>query len=64
MMTIAEAREYVAIFAEHTMPGARYVEFKDNSRIYFSNMNDDQALKVAASLLELEIEASKTEVKQ
>lgn len=59
-----QAREYIQIFSKHTMPGARYVCFEDSPTIYFNNMTDEQAIKVADCLMDIEAEAAKRATKQ
>ena len=54
--TPAQAREYVKTFCEHTLPGTEYADFP-SGRIYFDNMTDEQAVKVAVGLMEIEAEA-------
>lgn len=52
-----QARDYIATFAKHTMPGAEYVDFP-SGRIHFSNMTDEQAIKVARGLMDIEAQAA------
>jgi hypothetical protein len=56
--TPEQARHYIATFREHTLPGADYADFP-SGRIHFDNMTDDQAVKVAQALMEIEAEAGK-----
>lgn len=58
-MKVAEAREYINYFLKNVFPeNALYVEFP-SGRIYFDNMTDEQAIKVAIGLLEIEASANK-----
>lgn len=54
--TPALARHYIKNFSEHTLPGTEYADFP-SGRIYFNNMTDEQAVKVAVGLMEIEAEA-------
>lgn len=62
--TAEKARYYIKIFSEHVLKGAEYVEFADGEVIHFNNMTDDQAIKIANGLMELEAKAGKGAVKQ
>lgn len=57
MITPEQARHYIGTFAKHVIPGAEYVDFP-SGRINFSTMTDEQAIKVAIGLMELEEAAS------
>ena len=54
--TPAQARHYIKNFCEHTMPGTEYADFA-SGRVYFNDMTDEQAAKVAVGLMEIEAEA-------
>lgn len=56
-ITPPQARHYIETFAKHTLPGTEYVEFA-SERIYFNDMTDEQAIKVARGLMEIEEQAS------
>jgi hypothetical protein len=56
--TPAQARHYIANFAKHTMPGTQYVDFA-SGRIFLSNMTDNEAVRVAIGLMEIEAQAQK-----
>lgn len=58
-----QARHYITTFAKHTVPGAQYVDFP-SERIHFNNMTDEQAVKVAIGLMDIEAEAAKGAPKQ
>jgi len=45
------------------MPGTAYADFP-SGRIFFDNMTDEQAVKVAVGLMEIEAEAMKGMRKQ
>lgn len=55
-ITPEQARHYINNFSKHVLRGTEYVEFP-SGRINFSNMTDEQAIKVANGLMELETEA-------
>lgn len=55
-ITPKQARHYITTFAKHIIPGTEYVEFP-SGKIYFNNMTDEEAIKVAIGLMELETEA-------
>jgi len=52
------ARHYIENFAKYTIPGATYVEFPSGP-IHFDNMTDEQAVKVAIGLMDIEAEAAR-----
>lgn len=56
--TPAQARHYIDKFKKHIMPGMEFVDFP-SGRIHLDNMTDDQAVKVAVGLMELESKAAK-----
>jgi hypothetical protein len=57
-LTPEKARHYIGTFREHTLPGADYADFP-SGRIHFDDMTDDQAVKVARALMDIEAEAGK-----
>jgi hypothetical protein len=57
-LTPAQARHYISNFAKHIVPGTEYVDFP-SGRIHLNNMTDDQAVKVAIGLMEIEAQADK-----
>lgn len=60
---VAEAREYIAIFREHTLPGAQWVDTNER-RIQLDNMSDADALFVAREFQRMEAEAARRSLKQ
>jgi hypothetical protein len=56
--TPSQARHYIANFAKHVVPGTEYVDFP-SGRIYLNQMTDEQAVKVAIGLMEIEAQAGK-----
>jgi hypothetical protein len=56
--TPAQARHYIANFAKHTIPGTQYVDFP-SGRIFLNNMTDEEAVKVAVGLMEIEARAAR-----
>jgi hypothetical protein len=57
-MTPDKARCYIGNFTKYIIPGTEYVDFP-SSRIYINNMTDDEAVKVAHGLMEIEARATK-----
>jgi len=58
-----KARHYIETFRTHVMPGTEYVDFP-SGRIHLNAMTDDEAIKVANGLMEMEHEASNGAYKQ
>ena len=56
--TPEQARQYIKIFSDHVMPGTTFVEFGNGDKIEFESMSDDQAVRVARGLMEIELEAA------
>lgn len=56
-MTAAEAREYIAIFRKHIMPGTDWVQTTIKI-IHLDKMTDHEALWVSAEFKRMEIEAA------
>lgn len=57
-LTPEAARRYIETFAKYALPGTTYVEFPSGP-IHFDNMTDEQAIKVAVGLMDIEAEAAK-----
>lgn len=59
-MNATEARTYIKHFVEHVSPrkGMDMVRFADGTEVQFSNMTDDEAIRVAGGLKEIEAEAA------
>lgn len=53
---VAKAREYVAVFRRHTLPGAQWVDTEER-RIQLDHMSDADALFVAGEFERMEVEA-------
>lgn len=51
------AREYIAVFRKHTLPGTTYVETNAGT-IQLDNMTDEEALFVAGEFKRMEIAAA------
>lgn len=62
-ITPAQARHYVMTFVQYVIPGTEYADFP-SGRIHFDNMTDDEAVKVAVGLMEIETEAMRGKMKQ
>lgn len=63
-MTPEQAREYIAQFSKYTLKGTSQVTYENGDTIHFDNMTDDEALRVAAGLYSIEVEASEGVIKQ
>lgn len=63
-ITPEQARHYIDTFSKHVVPGCRYVEFGDGTTIHFDNMTDNEAIRVAKGIMDMEEEASKGAIKQ
>lgn len=62
-VTPEQARHYIATFAKHIVPGAEYVTFASGT-IHFNKMTDEEAIKVAHGLMEIEAESMRAGMKQ
>lgn len=55
---VAKAREYIAVFCRHTLPGTKWVDTADR-RIRIEHMSDEDALFVAGEFQLMEAEAAR-----
>jgi hypothetical protein len=55
---VANAREYIAVFRRHTLPGTQYVD-TNVRRIHLDHMTDEDALFVAGEFQRMEEEATR-----
>lgn len=63
MITPKQARYYIDNFKNFIIPGTEFVDFP-SGRIEFDDMTDDEAIKVAEGLMELEAEAIRGKISQ
>lgn len=57
-MTPVEARNYIAVFRKHTIPGTDYVNTSSGRRIQLNDMSDEDAVFIAGEFQRMEIEAA------
>lgn len=62
-ITAEQARHYIDTFSKHVLKGMNYVDFP-SGRVYLNDMTDEQAIKVAYGLMDIEEQASKGARKQ
>jgi hypothetical protein len=55
---VAKAREYIAVFCRHTLPGTQWVD-TNTRRIRLEHMTDADALFVAVVFRRIEAEAAR-----
>lgn len=62
-ITPQQAREYIEVYRTHTQPGATHLR-TTTGPLYFDQLSDDDAVKVARALSQMEAAASMMALKK